>query len=107
MSVVSNDPELQAEIERYPYDEPTTYIKIKNGIYVVSVIEKNRSKRGDTGNSLLFLMDMVRVHDVGRSFGNTPPSSGAVVPENYLFAAYGDFVYSDGVIESKKNVYIE
>ena len=94
-------------IERYPYDEPTTYIKIKDGIYAVSVIEKNRSRRGETGNSLLFLMDMVRVHDVGRSFGNTPSSSGAIRPENYLFAAYGDFVYSDGIIESKKNVYIE
>jgi uncharacterized protein len=101
------DPGMREEMERYPYDEPTTYIKIKHGIYVVSVIEKNRSRRGDTGNSLLFLMDMIRVHDVGRSFGNTPPDSGAVRPENYLFAAYGDFVYSDGVLESQKNVYIE
>lgn len=107
MPPVPTDPELREEMERYPYDEPTTYIKIKEGIYVVSVIEQHRSRRGDTGNSLLFLMDLVRVHDVGRSFGHTPPSSGAIRPENYLFAAYGDFVYSDGIIESKKNVYIE
>ena len=99
--------ERREDMERYPYDEPTTYIKIKEGIYVVSVIEQNRSRRGGTGNSLLFLMDLVRVHDVGRSFGHTPPESGAIQPENYLFSAYGDFVYSDGIIESKKNVYIE
>lgn len=100
-------PEEREERERFPYDEPTTYIKVKEGIYIVSVIEQNRSKRGDTGNTLLFLMDLVHVHDVGMSFGHTPPSSGAIKPENYFFAAYGDFVYSDGVIESQKNVYLE
>lgn len=99
-------PEQQEEMERFPYDEPATYIKVKEGIYVVSVIEQNRSRRGGTGNSLLFLMDLVRVHDVGRSFGNTPPESGSIQPENYLFSAYGDFVYSDGVIESRKSAYI-
>lgn len=100
-------PEEREERERFPYDEPTTYIKVKEGIYIVSVIEQNRSKRGDTGNTLLFLMDLVHVHDVGMSFGHTPPSSGAIKPENYFFAAYGDFVYSDGVIESQKNIYLE
>lgn len=99
--------EVREDIERNPYDEPTAYIKIKEGIYVVSVLEQHRARRGDTGNSLLFLMDLIRVHDVGRSFGNTPPSSGAIRPENYLFAAYGDFVYSDGVIESQKSAYLE
>ena len=100
-------PEQEEEMERFPYDEPTTYIKIKKGIYVVSVIEQHRSRRGDTGNSLLFLMDLERVHDVGRSFGNTPPSSGAIEPENYLFAAFGEFVYSDGEIESRENPYLK
>lgn len=98
-------PEEREEWEKHPYDEPATYIKIKEGIYVVSVIEQRRSRRGDTGNSLLFLMDLIRVHDVGRSFGHTPPSSGAVGPENYLFGAFGDFVYSDGEIESRPSVY--
>ncbi len=100
-------PEEREEMERFPYDEPTTYIKIKEGIYVVSVIEQHRSRRGDTGNSLLFLMDLVSVHDVGRSFGNTPPSSGAIEPENYLFAAFGEFVYSDGELEAKENPYLK
>ncbi len=95
------------EAERFPYDEPTDYIKIKEGIYLVNVIEQHRAQRGDTGNSLLFLMDLVRVHDVGRSFGYSSPDNGPINPENYLFAAYGDFVYSDGAIEAKKNVYLE
>ena len=100
-------PESNEDWERFPYDEPAVYIKIKEGIYFVSIIEQNMSRRGLTGNSLLFLMDLVRVHDVGRSFGHAGLKEGHVHPENYMFAAYGDFVYSDGELESKKNVYIE
>jgi hypothetical protein len=47
------------------------------------------------------------VHDVGRSFGHAGLQEGKVRPENYLFSAYGDFVYSDGVLEAKPNVYLD
>ncbi|MDR1913603.1 MAG: NAD(P)H-binding protein [Clostridiales bacterium] len=99
-------PEEAANFEKYPYDEPTSYIKIKDGIYLVSCIEQNMSRRGATGNSLLFLMDVKRLHDVGRSFGHAGQKEGNVHGENYLFSAYGEFVYSDGSVEDKKNVYI-
>jgi uncharacterized protein len=98
-------PEEREDWEKHPYDEPAAYIKIKEGIYVISVLEQRRAFRGDTGNSLLFLMDMIRVHDVGRSFGHGPIRNGKAETENYLFAAYGDFVYSDGVLEARPSVY--
>jgi hypothetical protein len=91
-----------AMLEANPYDEPAWYVKIKENVYLVSVIEQNMAKRGMGGNSLLFLIDAERVHDVGRSFGHTGQAP-EFLPENYIFGAYGDFVYSDGVIEAKRN----
>jgi hypothetical protein len=91
-----------------PYDEKVRFIKIKRNIYLVNIIEQNMSKRGMPGNSLLFLMDTERVHDVGRSFGHAGNvgAGNKHEPENYLFAAYGDFMYSDGQAEAVKNPYI-
>jgi putative NADH-flavin reductase len=93
-------------MEREPYDEPAAFIKIKNGLYVVSCNEQNMSTRGWTGNSLLFLIDTQRVHDVGRSFGHAGMEVRKVHPENYLFGAFGEFVESDGVLESQPNRYL-
>jgi hypothetical protein len=101
-------PEAMEEWLNNPYDEKAAYIKIKKNIYLVSAIEQNMSKRGLPGNSLLFLMDVARVHDVGRSFGHTgnTQAGDGIAPENYMFAAYGDFVKSDGTVESTKNPYL-
>jgi putative NADH-flavin reductase len=88
----------------YSYEEPTTYIKIKRNLYVINSVEKHKAMRGLSGNSMLFLMDVERVHDVGRSFGHREDH---VTPENYLFGAYGDFVYSDGKIEAEKSRYTD
>lgn len=92
-------------MKREPYDEPAHYIKIKPGLYLVSCQEKNMASRGRTGNSLLFLIDTRRVHDVGRSFGHAGSETGKVHPENYIFGAFGEFVPSDGVLESQPNPY--
>jgi hypothetical protein len=90
------------------YDEKATYIKIKTHRYLVELIEQNMAKGGGTGNSLLFLMDTARVHDVGRSFGyaRDAKNPAIITAENYLFAAYGDFVESDGTIEKPKSIYL-
>jgi hypothetical protein len=89
------------------YDEKSVQIKIKKDIYVVEIIEQNMTKGGGTGNSLLFLMNLARVHDTGRSFGYHPDpnASDGTAPENYLFGAHGVFVPSDGKIESAKSLY--
>ncbi|GHV02317.1 hypothetical protein FACS189485_02420 [Spirochaetia bacterium] len=91
----------------HPYDEKATYIKIKRNIYALSIIEQNYSKNGGPGNSLYFLMDLERVHDVGRSFGHAGNvgAGNKLEGENYMFAAYGDFVASDGKIEAERRVY--
>ena len=80
-----------------PYDEKAVYVKVRDGLYVVSFTEQNYSKRGRIGNSLLFLMDTDRLHDVGRSFGHAG-QFGAVTfhPENYLFGAYGEYMAPNG-----------
>ena len=101
-------PEEAAAWAENPYDEKATYIKIKRNIYALSIIEQHMSKRGAPGNSLFFLMDLERVHDVGRSFGHrgNVGAGNKFEGENYMFAAYGDFVASDGTIEAQKNVYL-
>lgn len=97
----------QEMMEREPYDEPAAFIKIRPGLYFVSCTEKNMACRGMTGNSMMFVIDTRRVHDVGRSFGHAGLDKGRVHPENYMFSAFGEFVESDGVLESQPNIYRE
>ena len=106
MAATAPPPGEDSDFRRYPYDEPTVYIKIKEGIYLVSCIETNMSRRGLTGNSLLFLEDLKRMHDVGRSFGHAGLREGNVHGENYLFSAFGEFVKSDEEEDSRKNAWI-
>ena len=94
-------------IEREPYDKPAFYVRLKPGLYLVGCMEKNMSCRGMTGNSMLFVIDTKRVHDVGRSFGHAGLETGHVRPENYIYGAFGEFVKSDGVLESMPNIYKE
>jgi putative NADH-flavin reductase len=92
---------------KHAYDEKATYIKIKENVYLVELVEQNMAKAGWTGNSLLFLMELGRVHDVGRSFGYVmdPQRPGETISENYLFTGYGDFMPSDGTIEKAESIY--
>ena len=64
------------------------------------------SRRGFTGNSLLFFEDLKQMHDVGRSFGHAGLRGGNVHGENYLFSAYGKFVKPDIEADSLKNAWI-
>ena len=58
-------------------DEPTAYIKIKDGMYLFSLTESNMEKiLQDEGmrhrsNTMAFLQNYKRVYQVGRSFGTT------------------------------------
>ncbi|MDR1061993.1 MAG: molybdenum cofactor biosynthesis F family protein [Clostridiales bacterium] len=89
-----------------PYDEKAAYVKVRDGMYIVSIVEQSMARRGLPGNSLLFLMDTRRVHDVGRSFGHTGQFGGeGYLPENYMFSAYGEFVRSDGELEAPPPFY--
>ena len=77
-------PELEEIFRKHPYDVPCSYVKIKENIYFVSFIEDFTVTRGRVGSSLTLLMDISRLHDVGRSFG-----TWAGKWENYLFSALG------------------
>ncbi|MBR6406478.1 MAG: NAD(P)H-binding protein [Lachnospiraceae bacterium] len=82
----ADDHSFFAEMMReHPYDERCYYVKIKKNIYLISFLEQNATFRGRTGNNMLCLMDISRLHDVGRSFG----LGGTGAPENYMFAAIG------------------
>ena len=89
-------PEQAAAWKENPYDEKTAFVKMREGLYAVTCVEQSMSRSGRVGNSLLFMMDTKRLHDVGRSFGHSGQFGGAgYIPENYLFGAYGEFVESD------------
>ena len=78
------DPERWEIFHKNPYDVTCSYVKIKKNIYFVSFIEDFTQTRGRVGSSLTLLMDISRLHDVGRSYG-----TWAGRWENYLFSAVG------------------
>ena len=79
---------MARELRENPYDEPTTFIKVKENLYLVSCLEQHNTERGGIGNNMLFLIDTARLHDVGRSFG----LDKKLKPENYMFSAIGELV---------------
>lgn len=95
------DSPMAVAMRENPYDERCHYIKIKKNIYLLSFLEDNLTYRGKTGNNMLILANMARLHDVGRSFGLG--LTGA--PENYMFAAIGTWEESDGSVESRPSKY--
>ena len=67
------------------YEDYAAYVKIRDGLYLVSLLETLLCKMRGHGNSLLFLMDLEDMHDVGRSFGTNDRGED----ENYVFGAFG------------------
>ncbi len=70
------------------FEEPGTYIKIKEGFYLISFIEDNLNRydplRG--GNNLIILTNEKKMFDVGRTFC----LNGKQEPEGGVFIAYGE-----------------
>jgi len=85
------------------YEDKLEYIKIKDGIYIVSMIEE-MACRGprQQGNNLLFLMNINRLHDVGRSYGHNDEG----LPENYTFGAFGEYYDASETLAKKSTAYI-
>ena len=86
----------------YIYEEPSDYIKIKDGVYVFSMTEAMMNRRRGQGNNLLFLMNLNRMYDVGRSFGH----NGEGNPENYTYGAYGEFYDASELLAKPSTEYI-
>ena len=79
--------------EKMLYEEPARYIKIKDGIYLVSFIEENMNKvefdRG--GNNLMLLINAKEGFDVGRTFSLNREQK----LEHGLMKAWGEFTDED------------
>lgn len=69
------------------YEDDLAMIKIKDGLYLVSLSERILCQRNGHGNNLLFVMNFDTLHDVGRSYG----TNGELQDENYTVGAFGTF----------------
>jgi len=77
-------------------DEPTAYIKIKEGIYLFSLTEANMEKVVGSAmpfrsNTMAFLQNYKRVYQIGRAFGTTE-FDGKLNELHIPFGAYGKII---------------
>lgn len=84
------------------YEDHALFVKIRDNIYLVNLLESQLAIRSGHGNSLLVLMDLDEMHDVGRSFG----TSGEGGEENYTFAAFGVRNDASELLARKSGYYI-
>ena len=74
-------------------DEPADYVKIKDGMYIVSATEQNMekilgAKMGFRSDTLLFLDNYKRMYSVGRGYG-TMTREGS--PDGEIFCMIGKY----------------
>lgn len=84
------------------YEDYLNVIKIKDNVYLVGLLETILARRNGHGNSLLVLMNLDEMHDVGRSFG----TNGDGENENYTFGAFGNFYDASESLERKSGYHI-
>ena len=100
-------PELSGEMgKRKPnpddvYEDYFTAIRIRDRIYLISLLETVKAKMMGHGNSLLALVNLDEMHDVGRSFGsNNEGGTG-----NNTFGAFGVFYDASAQLAKKSTLY--
>ena len=91
-------------------DEPAYYVKIKEGMYLVSVTEQNMEKIlgdkiGFRSDTLCFLDNWDRMYSVGRGFG-TMSSNGEDRPIFVMIGKYGSPVEVDEHFFTDPNPYL-
>ncbi len=84
------------------YEEPCHMIKIKDGIYVFEANEEMANRERGSGNDLFFLMNLNRMHDVGRSFGYNAEG----LPENYTYGAFGEYYDASELLARESTEFI-
>ena len=100
--MAGGDSQERRELPKAAYEDYMHAIKIRDGIYGVSLVETNLCRRNGHGNSLFFLMNLNEMHDVGRSFG----TNGDNEDENYTFGAFGAWFDAKTVSEMPGMYYI-
>ncbi len=83
-------------------EEPVSMIKVKEGIFIFGANEEMLFRTRGTGNNLLFLMNLNRMYDVGRSFGYNAEGN----PENYTFGAFGKYYDASELLARDSTEYI-
>ncbi len=111
----SQDPALSAGMDSLvsqlpSSDEPASYIKIKNNMYLLNITEWNMERLlGEKGlfrcDTMCFLQNYDRLYMVGRAFGNvTQDGEDTVI--RMSFGAYGKFTEAPEGFFSDPNPYI-
>jgi hypothetical protein len=89
---------LNAMVSALPSsDEPAHYVKIKEGIYLVSCTEQNMEKlmgaaMGFRSDTLCILDNYNHMYDVGRGFGTMTTPDGADADVFVMIGAYGKVI---------------
>ena len=85
------------------YEEPTRFIRIRDGMYLMSFVEDNMNRVDPTrgGNNLMVLTNMLHGFDCGRTFC----LNGQMKLEHGLFKAYGEFIEEDIPVEHEPTPY--
>lgn len=100
-------PELRNPSRRKPsdqdvYEDYFAPIKIRDRIYLVGLLETVKARQTGHGNSILVLMDLDEMHDVGRSFGSNSEGGNG----NNTLGAFGVFHDAGEVLAKKSTLYI-
>ena len=107
--IIKNMQPAEGEGARPRYTEPQDAyedyfapIKIRERIYLVGLLETVKARRVGHGNSILVLMNLDEMHDVGRSFGsNSEGGTG-----NNTLGAFGVFYDASDVLARKSSLFI-
>lgn len=100
--IAEGQPVPEAGALRQVYEDFASYVKVKDGLYIVSLLETILCRKRGHGNSLLFVMNLKDMHDVGRSFG----TNDAGEDENYVFGAFGEYFDAHDTLAKKSTYHI-
>ena len=84
------------------YEDFLTPIKIRDRIYLVDLLETVKARQQGHGNSILVLMNLDEMHDVGRSFGSNREGGNG----NNTLGAFGVYHDAGSVLARKSTLYI-
>ena len=84
------------------YEDFLTPIKIRDRIYLVDLLETVKARQQGHGNSILVLMNLEEMHDIGRSFGSNREGGTG----NNTLGAFGVYHDASSVLAKKSTLYI-
>ncbi len=95
------NPEERKPTKQDVYEDYCTVIRIRDRIYLVGLLETVKARRSGHGNSILVLMDLDEMHDVGRSFGSNDEGGTG----NNTLGAFGVMHDASAVLAKPSTLY--